>query len=280
MFKRKKLNFFVAMIMVMTLMFGSTICFATENNNEILQIYGLFAEKGYTREDVDEMFTKDELSDFIGATSISINNKYYKISPDDDVSEVSENVVIQNVENSIALQSSDVQKTADGYFQGTVVLADMGNDNYRISYTGRWLIEPENRNVDVAALFVDNISILQGTVKAYYSAQKNNRGALSVVTQNFLYDTTSKSIGGTFDLYEDDLMNGITYEKQYVYITVEGKMDLRATNIVSAWGEYYHQQKTIEVTPKITLSEISIDMTYKKYMRQMLNNPYTTELID
>ena len=192
MFKRKKLNFFVAMIMVMTLMFGSTICFATENNNEILQIYGLFAEKGYTREDVDEMFTKDELSDFIGATSISINNKYYKISPDDDVSEVSENVVIQNVENSIALQSSDVQKTADGYFQGTVVLADMGNDNYRISYTGRWLIEPENRNVDVAALFVDNISILQGTVKAYYSAQKNNRGALSVVTQNFLYDTTSK----------------------------------------------------------------------------------------
>lgn len=55
MFKRKKLNFFVAMIMVMTLMFGSTICFATENNNEILQIYGLFAEKGYTREDVDEI---------------------------------------------------------------------------------------------------------------------------------------------------------------------------------------------------------------------------------
>ena len=76
-----------------------------------------------------------------------------------------ENVVIQNVENSIALQSSDVQKTADGYFQGTVVLADKGNGNYRISYTGRRLIEPENRNVDVAALFVDNISILQGTVK-------------------------------------------------------------------------------------------------------------------
>ena len=97
-----------------------------------------------------------------------------------------ENVVIQNVENSIALQSSDVQKTADGYFQGTVVLADMGNDNYRISYTGRWLIEPEN--VDVAALFVDNISILQGTVKAYYSAQKNNRGALSVVSLHQISD--------------------------------------------------------------------------------------------
>lgn len=48
MFKRKKLNFFVAMIMVMTLMFGSTICFATENNNEILQIYGLFAVLIYT----------------------------------------------------------------------------------------------------------------------------------------------------------------------------------------------------------------------------------------
>ena len=43
-----------------------------------------------------------------------------------------ENGVIQNVENSIALQSSDVQKTADGYFQGTVVLADMGNDKYRV----------------------------------------------------------------------------------------------------------------------------------------------------
>lgn len=99
-----------------------------------------------------------------------------------------ENVVIQNVENSIALQSSDVQKNADGYFQGTVVLADMGNDNYRILYTGRWLIEPENRNVDVAALFVDNISILQGTVKAYYSAQKNNRGALSVVSLHQISD--------------------------------------------------------------------------------------------
>lgn len=30
MFKRKKLNFFVAMIMVMTLMFGSTMCLAAE----------------------------------------------------------------------------------------------------------------------------------------------------------------------------------------------------------------------------------------------------------
>ena len=43
MFKRKKLNFFVAMIMVMTLMFGSTMCLAaekndvSENRNEIIQ---------------------------------------------------------------------------------------------------------------------------------------------------------------------------------------------------------------------------------------------------
>ena len=44
-----------------------------------------------------------------------------------------ENVVIQNVENSIALQSSDVQKTADGYFQGTVVLADKGNAGIGLS---------------------------------------------------------------------------------------------------------------------------------------------------
>jgi len=33
MFKRKKLNFFVAMIMVMTLMFGSTMCLAAEKND-------------------------------------------------------------------------------------------------------------------------------------------------------------------------------------------------------------------------------------------------------
>ena len=42
--------------------------------------------------------------------------------------------------------------------------------------------------MDVAALFVDNISILQGTVKAYYSAQKNNRGALSVVSLHQISD--------------------------------------------------------------------------------------------
>ena len=258
-------------------------------------------EGGWTKEEIDDFMTDEVLLQYAGATLVESSEKYLKVS-ENSVTEISKNACLEEVKDvkkqiaqeqmmmemtpSISTNSMyDEETTHDGYmvFYVQAYLSSTPSV-YVLSARYEWLIEPDDRKVDVFGLgFSTQLTRTQDAPYYVYKAdvKKTIGGA---VLESWTYETSSgirKSDSGgvaySQQLYED------TYAYQMSeratnhrgFIQYKAKVNSTSATVVSAYAEYYHQDAVLSVTPSVSYPwGAGLSVTPSSKFVEMGPNPY------
>lgn len=257
-------------------------------------------EGGWTKEEIDDFMTDEALLQYAGATLVESSEKYLKVS-ENGVTEISKNVCLEEVKEvqrqivqeqmmiemtpSVSPQAIDEETTHDGYMVLNVqAFLSSVPSVYVLSARYEWLIEPDDRKVDVFGLgFSTQLTRTQETPYYVYKADVTKRLGAAVL-EAWTYETssgirTSDSGGVAYSqqLYED------TYAYQMSeratnhrgYIQYKAKVNNTSATMASVYAEYFHQDTFFSVAPSVSYPwGASLSVTPSSKFVEMTPNPY------
>ena len=164
--------------------------------------------------------------------------------------EVIEEKVVSKAANSAGTNvAQDSSVSPSGMFKQTIVLVGTSTKNvYKIDYTGKWLSSPVNRSIDVFGVYTKGCTIQKSTVKSEYYADDIangvNRGKVTYNENKYLKINT-QGVATRCNLKNDSSSHKYLNHTAHITCNVIRDYSKNMTNI-SAYGEYYHQEKKLK----------------------------------
>lgn len=267
----KLVNRMVMLIMTLCLIFGNNV-YASENDKDDYQEgVNRLIELGYTREYVENYFDEGTILEISTLQDLSCDNKYYVVDQN-GYSEVSE------AEFYIMPLDSDSKVSSDGRLTAKIVLGKDTSGKYTVIYTADWLGTPSCTNYDAVGVFVEGATLESGTASCYYSATYLPGGSTGgrMVKQYPAISSSSNGIGFQFNMYDDNIISGDTYESHHVYAYYKAALSNSSNLTVSATGKYYHQERSTDSSVSFSFSGINLSFSSSYKMKEMSPNPYVS----
>lgn len=260
-------NLVIAAILILSVTFSNTV-YASENI-EYQNGVNKLVELGYSREYVECYFDEETIIEVSALQDLSCDNRYY-IVDQNGYSEVSEE------EFNIMPLDSDNRVSSDGRLSAKIVLGKYADGKYTVIYTADWIQTPSCTNYDAVGVFVEGATLISGTAECYYSATYLPGGTTGgrMVKQYPSISSNSNGIGFQFNMYNDNILSGDTYESHHVYAYYKASLSNNNNLTVAATGKYYHQEKSVDASLSFSFSGVNLSFSSSYNMKEMLPNPY------
>lgn len=187
-------------------------------------------------------------------------NKSYDIYKLGGVENTKKTTVSSNARSLVVKgPESTSKKSPSGAFKQTLVVGGAGNDLVKVSYTGTWLKAPKNRLIDLFGCYCKNATPEPGTIHAKYTCVRKIDGALTNL-ESHTYNEDKKikvndcGAAASANLKNNTIGGAYIYVNHSVNISYEATIDTREIPYIAVYGEYYHQESSLEVNPSLTLS--------------------------
>lgn len=262
-------NNIIVLMIILCLIFGNNVYALENDRNDYQDGVDKLIELGYSQEYVEYYFDEKTILEISELQDLSCDNRYY-IADENGYSEVSEE------EFNIMPLDSDSTVSSDGRLAAKIVLGKNADGKYTIIYTADWLETPSCTSYDAVGVFVEGATLISGTADCYYSATYlpgGSTGGRMVKTYPSI-STNSNGIGFQFNMHNDNLVTGDTYESHHIYAYYNAMLSNSSNLTVSATGKYYHQERSADASLSFSFSGVNLSFTSSYYMKEMLPNPY------
>lgn len=243
---------------------------------------------------ITETFPSNKLGFYSLSSSDIINTKVTEMNKSDFYSEVElHKTMKRNLMRSFT--NSKEVTTYDGYMKMRVSKSKINTKNYQISFKAEWLIPPKNTKIDIIGLGHDGTLCKNSDYDTYFSynakfdyydvygipSEKNQKFVSyepeglnndtygTVIKYNLLNDRRCAGTG-------DNLRYSMRVKSHKIYMHYRVIVNNTDTTDVSIQGNYFHQQKTISVSPSISYTSVGLSFSNKSYFKEMTPNPLLT----
>ncbi len=304
---KKKMFVSVLCLSLIVSLCGGVGAAAAESEDERSRAVDVLVASGWSEEDINDLIPEEALLEYANAyPAMASEEVYLKVGVDDAgetvVEEIDKTTCIAEAtavkeQREIAIQQElsgvssytdkDSVTTDDGYLKYYVQAAQSttNSNEYILSARYEWIVEPEDRDIDVFGLG-HSAQLDQTDSDVYYRYKCEiymlTGGQKMLVDRHEVDEPTAMCIdnGGTAvsqDLYNNS--SGMGYvskaENHRGYIQYRAEVNSTSATRVSVFAEYLHQEAVFSVSPSVSYPlGASISVSSEEKFVRMSPNPY------